>query len=556
MILSALIIFIFLPSCGNKRIVTKQAPGYLSNIETRPHTSRPGHRIANRTETQTDSYSSTPNLQHKEEEPIRIQDVSIQEHRSIGDQLVATLKLIVNGEETEIDLFGIIAPDGTADLRPIGLSNLVHGVAICIDREFCHQIVLDIYYRTINGTIKRYQVQSVTPEVQVEVEVIEDSNIQEDSPLDNSENTNDQEEPSPPTDSSQAEDLPTTETPEGKSPINVNVLPEIPEGDMEEPQSTIVTRPPFDLEAIHNLPIPTIPIIRLQQLKTTNIRERLEEGEDVSSFQTHPPTPTVPESDESETQNDDDDFVPAIDPEIEVKEAMGIAAPSQFLDDYLNQSGSIEDAIRRQAINRRSSGILREGELLVREIHGIKWLQHGEDHLKWVTSMTNHFIRIIGSTFQRQHPEHFVIINRSSRQHGGHLEPHRTHQNGLDLDIAYPHAEPSRQRFWSVYDGRRQFVMTERDAEITMDLLKTMSATNVINKYHVDQSVKDYLTHIAETTGKLKEQCPILTQLCHASGHQNHIHVQLKCTQFNQGCHDSVDPPYSTCPTPVQCQGI
>ena len=535
-LLFTLIIFVFLPSCGNKKTVKKQAPGYLSDINTRLHTHRQGHRIATRTETQIKSPSSTPSVQkNKEEELVRIEDVSIQEQRSIGEQLIATLKLIVDEKETEIDLFGIIDLDGTADLRPIGLSNLVYGVATCIDKEFCHQLVLDIYYRTPTGTVKRFQVQSVTPEM--EVEVIEGLDIQSEPPL--------------PTGSSHVEEAPTIETPKGQQPINVNTPPDIPEEHLEEPLSTIVTRPPLDFEAIHKLPIPTEAIIELQKIETENIRERLEEGEDILSFPPQLPIQTPPVSPEHDTQNDD--FVPNIDPEKEIKEAMGIE-PSQFLDDYLNQSGSLENAIKRQAINRRSRGVLRDGELLFRDIHGIKWLQHGDDHLKWVTSMTNHFIRVIGSEFQRQYSNHHVIINRSSKQHGGYLRPHKTHQNGLDLDIAYPHAD--RQRFWSVFDGTGSFIMPKDSAKRTMELLKIMSATGVINKYHVDQHVKDYLTVISAEQGTLRDDCPILTQLCHAGGHHNHIHVQLKCTQFNEGCHDSANPPYSTCPAPAQCQGL
>ncbi len=546
LVLFALIIFIFLPSCGNKAVSTKKAPGYLSNIDTRLHTNRPGHRIADRTETPIEGDSTI--TQNEEEQHIRIEDISIQEQRSIGGPLTATLKLIVDEEETEIDLFGIIDSDGTVDLRPIGRGNLVHGVATCIDKEFCHQIVLDIYYRTETGTLKRHQVQSVTPEVQV----IENIDIQDPS-IDNS---NDQQEPSPQIDSPKTEEeTPVIDTPK-KEPLIVNVPPDIPEGAVEEPLSVIITRPPFDLDAIYKLPLPTPSRIERQRMDTAIIRERLEEGEDITSIQADLPEPTnqTPlEADETDPKSAE--FTPTISPDDEVREAMGIA-PSQFKDDYLNQNGSMENAIRRQAINRRSSGTLQEGERLIQDVFGIKWLQHGDSHIKWVTSMTNHFIRIVGSEYQRQHPQHFVIINRSSKQYGGRVSPHKTHQNGLDLDVAYPHADRHMQRFWNVFNGNGQFIMTEKDAEKTMDLLKTMSATDVINKYHVDQSVKDYLTHIAETTGQLEEQCPILTQLCHASGHRNHIHVQLKCTQFNEGCHDSADPPYSTCPTPRACQGI
>ena len=542
-ILFALIIFIFLPSCGNKKATTKKAPDYLAGLETRLHTSRPGHRIAVKTESETESSQN-------KKESIYIEDVSVQEHRILGDHIIATLKLSVNGKATEIDLFGMIESDGTADLLPLGQNKLVYGVAFCVDKEFCHQIVLDIFYRDTNGVLKRHQVQSITPELQTEV--IKDFI---DSALTGSENSNNQQDFSSPKGISQ-EEVPTTETP--KQPINVNTPLEIPEGGVEDPLSTIVTRPPRNLEIIQNLLIPTDDIVELQQIETTNIRGQLEAGEDISSLslEINPPIKPQPPSEENnETNTQNDDFISVIDPDVEIREAMGIT-PTQFLDNYIDQEGSMQNAIRRQAINRRSSGILMAGELLIRDSHGIKWLQHGDDHLKWVTSVTNHFIRTIGVEFQSEYPEHRVVINRSSKQHGGYLRPHKTHQNGLDLDIAYPHEHASRQRFWNVFDGTGNFIMSKKSGEITMDLLRIMSATGVVNKYHVDQHVKDYLTVLSADRGTLRDDCPILTQLCHAGGHKNHIHVQLKCTQFNQGCHDSADPPYSTCPAPAQCQGL
>ena len=545
-ILFVSIIFILLPSCAQKS--THKAPSYLSNIDTGLHTSRPGQRIAIRTASLIDNSSSSA------QEEVRIEDVSVQEQRVIGDELVATLKLIRDGEEAEIDIFGIIDSEGKAELTPPNLivdgeetkdkKNLVHGKVECVD-EYCHQIVLDIYYRDNNGNLKRHQVQSVTPELQVEV--TQDEDIQQ--------------EPSP-----QTEETPNIETPKDKQPI-VNTPPDIPEGYIKEPLSTIVTTPP-QTEAIQNLVIPTDDKIKIQQAETENIRERLESGEDIESILAYPPTPTdsTTTTDEDSVQNDD--FIPNTDPETEIKEAMGITV-SNFLEDYYNNYGDF--AYKRQAINRRSSGILKDAVLLINAVYGIKWLQHGDDHLKWVTSITNSFIAAVGKKFKTDYPHHFIIINRSSREHGGYLRPHKTHQNGLDLDIAYPNVEknnpaninipikersPIRERFWSVFDGENRFIMTEEDADITMDLLRTMSETGAINKYHVDQTVKDFLTARVASAGRLREDCPILTQLCHAGGHRNHIHVQLKCTEFNKGCHDSADPPYSTCPAPTQCQGL
>ena len=554
------VIFMFLPSCGQKSI--RKAPGYLSNIDTAYHPHRQGQRIAIRTATRIDTPSST-----SQEETIRIEDVSIQEQRVVGDQLEATLKHISDGEEKEIDLIGTIERVDskiTAELYQKCDTNLVHSVesdtkcdilvhgkAECID-EHCHQIVLDIYYRDESGDYKRHQVQSVTPEMQVEI--TEDA---QQDPSDNPKNPDNQQEPF-----SQTEEAPGVETPKNEQHTNVNTPPDIPEGHIEEPLSTIVTRPPQDLEALQGLSIP-VPATVEQQPEP--IKQGFEEEVDVYPVQETPTTNT----DENTTQEQSDD-ISFEEIEEEIEEAMGITV-SNFLEDYYNKFGYL--AYKRQAINRRSSGILENAELLVRDTYGIKWLQHGDDHLKWVTSITNNFIQTIGSAFKEKHPNHFIIINRSSRKHGGHLRPHKTHQNGLDLDIAYPNVDPKsivdptspnrisssyprNQRFWSVFDGTENFIMSAEDADLTMNLLRVMSETGIVNKYHVDQAVKDFLTARATHAGRLREDCPVLTQLCHAGGHRNHIHVQLKCTQFNGGCHDSADPPYSTCPAPTACQGL
>lgn len=623
-IISALVFFIILPSCGEKAYHSPNGSQFqMPIVETPRHPTRRGQRIAVNTQSPITRYRNqrqtvrlNPTQQDQDEAPIFIEDVSIQEYRLIGNQLIATLKISINNEEAEIDLIGTILEDGTADLLPLGGNTLVHGVALCIDKKLCHQIVLDIYYRDAHGILQRHQVQSITPPDEDSQESPPTPREESPPPL-TQEGQPPAERPTPeenlkqprrpvvnvPPDIPEGDNNPSMNIPENRdnTPIGIpkssdHIPVDIPEDSDEDPAGTFVTRPPRDLEAIGSLPIPTRPIILQQQQHTIAIRRRIQQGETIESIKENPPvleatprsepvhtetqevTPDPPESvpetpseRQGELSPEDRPLIPKVtvteeykidpgvynktDPEVEVRQAMDIPS-GQFLDNYVSQFGAYHNAVQEQAINRRSRGTLEQAELLVRDIHGVKWLARGDSHIKWVTSLTNHFLRIVGPQFQRQHPSHFIIVNRSSSQHGGYLRGHKTHQNGLDLDIAYPHADPTAQRFWSVYNGRGQFIMTEEDAQITMDLLKIMSGTNVVNKYHVDQSVKDYLTIVAQTKGKLREYCPILTQLCHARGHRNHIHVQLKCTEFNRGCQDSVDPPYSTCPAPQACQSL
>lgn len=623
--------------------------------------------------------SSSPFL---EEDPsIRIEDVSIQEHRIEGNFLMATLKLFLEDVSAEIDLIGELS-NGTADMiQASGYNHLVYGVALCIDQDLCRHIILDIYYRDSYGKLVRYQVESINSFGEDEIDeddfIDEDNemdahpvvaNPQTDSPQARAENpspyTGQQRTQGKPVEGYQQEQINKRENPNrGVSPLPASPenhqdragnlsdqqpsdqiqpgdkLPENPvhiqedeafeEGDSVA--SAFSNRPPSDIDAINSLPIPTVGILQEQQRQTTRIRERVasgeswedviispdnspeatveseplneaESGEDPLGFLPSTPffkmleekvghlamifSPTDPKgvlsdqadlegSQEQPTDTHDEvpeepalrpsvttseDFV-RIDPDIEVELAMGVVS-GQLVDIY--QRGVDQNLFQEsQAIDHRGVlvkdvngaksyiyGQLQFGEPLLNDSHyAVRWGDSDPFNVqrRWVTTLMNVFLKIVGSKFKQKYPEHFLTVNRSSNRDGGVLVgktlTHKTHQNGLDVDMAYPHSNPQ-TRFWSVLYNRR-FVMTEQDARMTLDLLKIMSDTGIVNKYHVDQRIKDYLIEMTRRDGTLEQYRPVLQQLCPLGGHDDHIHIQLICTQFNPRCRNSMAPAYS-----------
>lgn len=373
--------------------------------------------------------------------------------------------------------------------------------------------------------------------------------------------------------------------------------------------SDFPNRPPNDIDAINLLPVPTEQLLQEQQQQTARIRERVGEGEswqDVASSPepsspqikgptTHPePQKEDPVIENVENPEDletsqnpnvttvleenpevvittEEEFVGA-DPDIEIELARGVVS-SDLTKMY--ERGVNQDVMKTdQAVWQRSSlrrvingrqryvhGILQEGEPLLNNPsqYGVRWRDNDSFNIerRWVTTLMNLFLKVVGPNFRKKYPQSYLTVNRTANREGGILFgrdilpsgrrfSHKTHQNGLDLDIAYPHANPE-TRFWSVYRGA-EFIMTEQDAQMTLDLLSIMSATGVVNKYHVDQQVKNYLIEIARRNGTLEQYRPVLRQLCPISGHHDHIHVQLICTRFNPRCQNSANPPYNSCP--------
>ena len=130
-------------------------------------------------------------------------------------------------------------------------------------------------------------------------------------------------------------------------------------------------------------------------------------------------------------------------------------------------------------------------------------------------------IREVRTQFPNAPP---LRVNQISAREGGWLRPHKSHQNGRDVDLAfyYPTAEPVRVR------AREKYI----DAALTWALVKAMVTRTDVQMVLLDRRVQKVLYDHALQVGEdrawldwvFNGPAPLVQ---HARRHRDHLHVRF-----------------------------
>jgi murein endopeptidase len=121
-----------------------------------------------------------------------------------------------------------------------------------------------------------------------------------------------------------------------------------------------------------------------------------------------------------------------------------------------------------------------------------------------------------------------LVIGHISAQHGGHLSPHLSHQQGRDVDISYFYKDSPK---WYA-------VATEEnlDKPRTWAFVKTLVKETPVEMIFIDSSIqrllKDYALSIGEDPKWLDQVFQVgsrnpMAIVRHAKGHATHIHIRF-----------------------------
>ena len=135
-----------------------------------------------------------------------------------------------------------------------------------------------------------------------------------------------------------------------------------------------------------------------------------------------------------------------------------------------------------------------------------------------------------------------VVIGSLSRPGGGPIKPHRSHQNGLDIDIGYIPADSTLK-----LQAFKTLPPSDIDFEKTFFLMANMIATQKVKYIFVDYTLQKYLFDAAREMGYSDEQLERLFQfprgryvkkgiIRYSPGHKDHFHVRFKCPPFDKEC--------------------
>lgn len=115
-----------------------------------------------------------------------------------------------------------------------------------------------------------------------------------------------------------------------------------------------------------------------------------------------------------------------------------------------------------------------------------------------------------------------------SRQHGGRLSPHRSHQSGRDVDVGYYYKEPTA---WY-----RRATPANLDLARTWAFVRALVTETDVEMIFIDHTLSSALRRYAETLGedatwlrrvfaKGSGEQPLVR---HARGHATHMHVRFR----------------------------
>ncbi len=158
---------------------------------------------------------------------------------------------------------------------------------------------------------------------------------------------------------------------------------------------------------------------------------------------------------------------------------------------------------------------------------------------------TQEIIDLVAITGEKMYKEtgRKIFISNLSKQNGGPVAPHKSHQNGVDIDIAYPSRNNNIDFPNVVRMKPRVFNKKLYSTEKTLNLLKIIFEQKAvpIDRIFMDRAIKADLCAFAKTIpGLTSEQKSlakkIFSSINHVDGHGNHMHLRIKCTENQPAC--------------------
>lgn len=229
----------------------------------------------------------------------------------------------------------------------------------------------------------------------------------------------------------------------------------------------------------------------------------------------------------AEDDTDDDSDGPAV----EEEESHQLAAPGTGLIRYTGEL-SDEDLADRwtrapETLGCMSLGFADEGRLINAEKFPADddwWVVSPER--AWATHETIDYVKAAIEQVKALHPAAPPIrINQISAKEGGYLRPHKSHQNGRDVDLGfyYPTKDPVRAR------NRERYI----DVELTWALLKALITETDVQLILVDKHIQKALYTYAVREGEDKTWLDHVFHagrhglVQHARHHRDHFHVRF-----------------------------
>lgn len=151
--------------------------------------------------------------------------------------------------------------------------------------------------------------------------------------------------------------------------------------------------------------------------------------------------------------------------------------------------------------------------------------------------------------FNKAHVNGYVNnVGDVSREKGGQLGSHSSHQMGIDADISYYFDDASKQK------GLDEAVVSSKPVKSFMEeeqweMFKSLTEKNIVTFIFVDSVIKKDLCQLAARKGEVKpgDTTSVAFKTLRllntsAPGHDDHFHLRLKCSQAQPRCRQQPLP--------------
>jgi penicillin-insensitive murein DD-endopeptidase len=156
------------------------------------------------------------------------------------------------------------------------------------------------------------------------------------------------------------------------------------------------------------------------------------------------------------------------------------------------------------------------------------------------------------AALQRKFPSRDrVMVGDLSRDRGGNLPGHVSHQNGLDADVAFIRLDQTEQDAEDIGGFAEHFVkdgaLTPNfDLERNWHYAKLLAGTKRVERIFVGEMIKKGFCAYAARRGELESERETLLRLRVISGHTDHFHVRVGCPKNSPSCKSQVEIPDET----------
>lgn len=171
-------------------------------------------------------------------------------------------------------------------------------------------------------------------------------------------------------------------------------------------------------------------------------------------------------------------------------------------------------------------------------------------NIMWCGShMAKHLQDAIASFRHTYEFEGEMVVADMSQRHGGHFDPHKSHQAGRDVDIWLPTLKGVYKRDHLLKE--RKPYASEADWFALYGFVKALHATGEVHAVFLDYSLHERVYKAAKLMGATDEELDAMIAypkgqhnrsalLQHSDGHIRHIHVRFKCGPMDVDCSNTV----------------